>query len=51
MSFSGSLISSLVLPFGGRAGVSIISGLESSLGAVIFALWVWLLASDSGDGF
>ena len=37
MSFSGSLISSLVLPFGARAGVSIISGLESSLGAVIFA--------------
>ena len=35
MSFSGSLISSLVLPFGARGLCSIISGFESSLGAVI----------------
>ena len=46
MSFSGSLISSLVLPFGARADVAIISGLESSLGAVIFAA----LDLDGGDG-
>jgi hypothetical protein len=52
MSFSGSLIFSLVLPAGAEAGVSIVSGLESSLGAVIVAalgLGVGAGGEASGD--